>query len=244
MMLAANVGPMGPSRLIPVRVPGSQTNLQAGPSTEHFDHYPQAVALAANTEEALDAAFAAYDNDFRAEMDQWVAQHGPDDRDDHDAIMESLADDLDDRRRSGDPRVLTQKDPDNRAKVKAQDDKELRKYAAQILTIMAEGNDKFKKSSFNDLMRRIVNHEVVIEGNELIDVATGEPTDLAARDLKDQPPVVDVPSTPTAIIPPSEEEIFAMQVAKKEAERKEKEENDAKTEDMGKGKEKEMGPVQ
>ncbi|ROV91063.1 hypothetical protein VMCG_09569 [Cytospora schulzeri] len=212
MMMATNVGPLGPSRLIPVNIPGSYANQQAGPSTERFDHYPQTVALAANTEEALDAAFAAYDNDFRSEMDQWVAQHGPEPTADQDDILEQLADDLDDRRNARDPSVLAQNDPDNRARLKAQEDQELCKYANEVLHIMEEGNDKFKNSSFTDLMRRIVNREVVVQGNELIDVATGEPTDPTARDNEDQPHIR-VPPTPTTIIPPSEEEFIGRQMA-------------------------------
>lgn len=238
MMMATNVGPLGPSRLIPVSIPGSQANQQAGPSSERFDHYPQTVALAANTEEALDAAFAAYDNDFRSEMDQWVAQHGPEPTVDHDEIMKQLADDLDDRRNARDPGVLTQNDPDNRARLKAQEDQELCKYANEVLHIMEEGNDKFKNSSFTDLMRRIVNREVVVQGNELIDVATGEPTDPTARDNQDQPRI-NVPPTPTAIIPPSEEEILAMQIARAEAEKA-----TGKGKGKGKEKEKEVAPAQ
>ncbi|ROV87471.1 hypothetical protein VSDG_09787 [Cytospora chrysosperma] len=233
MMMATNVGPLGPSRLIPVSIPGSRLNQQAGPSTERFDHYPQTVALAANTEEALDAAFAAYDNDFRSEMDQWVAQHGPEPTVDHDEIMKQLADELDDRRNAQDPGVLTQNDPENRAKLKAQEDQELCKYANEVLHIMEEGNEKFKNSSFTDLMRRIVNREVVVQDNELIDVATGEPTDPTARDNQDQPHIK-VPPTPTAIIPPSDEEILSMQMATTEAE---------KARGKGKSKEEEVAPA-
>ncbi|KUI53565.1 hypothetical protein VP1G_00840 [Cytospora mali] len=194
MMMSTNVGPLGPSHIGPVNAPGFQVTQQAGASSQTFGHYPQAVALAANTEEALNAAFALYDNDFQEEMDQWVAQHGPEDREDHDAIMEVLADDLDERRRSGDPRVLAQNAADNRAKAKALEDHELRKHATRILAVMADGNDKFKNSSFNDLMRRIVNREVVVEGNEIIDVTTGEPADITAREPNDQPLTTEVSS--------------------------------------------------
>ncbi|KAK7747315.1 hypothetical protein SLS53_001568 [Cytospora paraplurivora] len=222
MMMAPNVGPLGPSGLIPGSLPGFQHNQPAGTPIDQFNQYPRSVVLAANTEEALEAAFAAYDNDFSAEMDQWVAQHGPTEDDHHEAAMKELADDLDARRESGDPRVLTQKDPENRAAIKAQEDHELRKYASEILVTMAEGNDKFKKSSFNDLMRRIVNREVVIEGNEIVDVATGEPADLIARNLTDEP-LIEVPPTPTAIIPPTEEEILLKKMAQTDVEREEPE---------------------
>ncbi|ROV96599.1 hypothetical protein VPNG_08997 [Cytospora leucostoma] len=236
MMMAPNVGPLGPPGLIPGSLPGFQHNQPAGTPTEQFHQYPRSVVLAANTEEALEAAFAAYDDEFSAEMDQWVAQHGPTEEDHHEAAMQELADDLDARRESGDPRVLTQKDPENRAAVKAQEDHELRKYASEILVTMAEGNEKFKKSSFNDLMRRIVNREVVIQGNEIVDVATGEPADLTARDLTDEP-LVEVPPTPAAIIPPTEEEILLMNMAQSDVEREE-------PEGKGKGKENEGSPAQ
>lgn len=247
IMTANNVGPLGPLHLMPVGIPGAQATQQAGPSTERFDHYPQAATLAANTEEALDAAFAAYDEDFRSEMDQWVAQHGPKTTVDPDEVMKQMADDLDDRRKARDPSVLTQNDPENRAKLKAQEDQELCKYANEVLNIMEEGNDKFKNSSFTDLMRRIVNREVVVQGNELIDVATGEPTDPTARDNEDQPRVM-VPPTPTTIIPPSEEEIATKQMAREDAQRKEAEEPETlkpeKAMDKAKAKENDDVPAQ
>lgn len=192
MMMPNNLGPLGLSNFMPVGMPGSRAIRRADPFTEHFDHYPQAFALAATSEEALDAAFAAYDQDFRSEMDQWVAQHGPHSTGnataaDPDEVMKRMADELDERRNAGDPSVLPQNDPENRAKLKAQQDEELAKYAGEVLYFMELGNDKFKNSSFTDLMRRIVNGEVVVQDNELIDVVTGEPTDSAARDSEDGP---------------------------------------------------------
>lgn len=242
MVMAPNVGPLGPSGLIPGSLPGFQHNQPAGAPIEQFNQYPHSVVLAANTEEALEAAFAAYDDDFSAEMDQWVAQHGPTEDDHREAVMKELADDLDARREAGDPRVLTQKDPANRAAIKAQEDHELRKYASEILVTMAEGNDKFKNSSFNDLMRRIVNREVVIKGNEIFDVATGEPADLTARNLNDEP-LIEVPPTPTAIIPPTEEEILLKKMAQSDVEREEPEAEE-EPEGKGKGEENEGSPAQ
>lgn len=189
---------------------------QTGPNGLPFSHYPQNIALAANTEEALGAAFAAYDQEFEQEMDQWVAAHGPEDREDHEAIMTEHAKKLDAKRWEGDPKVLSQLEPRNRFNLKRREDMELQSYAARILnTMVSSDNEKFRGSSFTDLMRRIVNREVVVEGDDLIDVATGNPTDLTPRDLK---PVIQVPDVPPTFIPPSDAELRARQ----EAEPKEK----------------------
>lgn len=184
---------------------------QAGANGLPFSHYPQNLALAANTEEALGAAFAAYDQEFEQEMDQWVATHGPEDREDHEAVMTEHADKLDAKRRNNDPGVMSQLDPKNRFNQKRREDLELQSYAARILnTMVTSDNDKFRGSSFTDLMRRIVNREVVVEGDDLIDVATGNPTDLTPRDLK---PVIQVPDVPPTFIPPSDAELRLKQEA-------------------------------
>lgn len=176
-----------------------------------FSHYPQNLALAANTEEALGAAFAAYDQEFEKEMDQWVAAHGPEDREDHEAVMTEHAEKLDSKRRDNDPGVMSQLDPKTRFNLKRREDMELQSYAARILnTMVTSDNEKFRGSSFTDLMRRIVNREVVVEGDDLIDVATGNPTDLTPRDLK---PVIQVPDVPPTFIPPSDAELRSKQEA-------------------------------
>lgn len=198
---------------------------QTGPNGIPFSHYPQNITLAANTEEALGAAFAAYDQDFEEEMDQWVATHGPEDRQDHEAIMTKHANKLDAERKKGNPKVLSQRDPENRFYLNKQESHELSMYAQRILITMIESdNEKFKGSSFTELMRRIVNHEVVIEGDDLVDVATGKPTDLTRRELK---PHIQVPDMPPTFIPPPDAELRAKQEAalqaKQEAESKGKE---------------------
>jgi hypothetical protein len=184
---------------------------QAGADGVPFSLYPQNLALAANTEEALGAAFAAYDREFEKEMDQWVATHGPEDREDHEAVMTEHAEELDAKRRDNDPRVMSQLDPKNRFDLKRREDMELQSYAARILnTMVSSDNEKFRGSSFTDLMRRIVNREVVVEGDDLIDVATGNPTDLTPQDLK---PVIQVPEVPPTFIPPSDAELRSKQEA-------------------------------
>lgn len=189
---------------------------QTGPNGLPFSHYPQNLALAANTEEALGAAFAAYDQEFEEEMDQWVAAHGPEDREDHEAIMTEHASKLDAKRGQGDPKVMSQLEPRNRFNLKRREDMELQSYAARILnTMVSSDNEKFRGSSFTDLMRRIVNREVVVEGDDLIDVATGNPTDLTPRDLK---PVIQVPDVPPTFIPPPDAELKAKQEAELRAE--------------------------
>lgn len=212
-----NVAPFG------FAAPGTT---QIGPNGLPFSHYPQNLALAANTEEALGAAFAAYDQEFEEEMDQWVATHGPEDREDHEAVMTEHANTLDAKRRARDPKVMSQLEPRNRFNLKRREDMELQSYAARILnTMVSSDNEKFRGSSFTDLMRRIVNREVVVEGDDLIDVATGNPTDLTPQDLK---PVIQVPDVPPTYIPPSDVELRAKQEAESKA-KQEAEPNDGDT---------------
>ncbi|KAK2597638.1 hypothetical protein N8I77_012415 [Diaporthe amygdali] len=205
--------------------PGQQETVTphgySAPNGIPFSHYPQNIALAANTEEALGAAFAAYDQEFEGEMDQWVAAHGPEDREDHEAVMTEHAEELDAARKKHDPKVMSQSDPETRYRLKRKEDVDLHIFATKILdTMMQSDNEKFEGSSFTDLMRRIVNREVVVEGEELIDVATGNPTDLTPRDLK---PIIPVPDIPPTFIPPSDAELRAKEAelqAKQEAEHK------------------------
>lgn len=205
--------------------PGQQETVTphgySAPNGIPFSHYPQNIALAANTEEALGAAFAAYDQEFEGEMDQWVAAHGPEDREDHEAVMTEHAEELDAARKKHDPKVMSQSNPENRYHLKRKEDVDLHIFATKILdTMMQSDNEKFEGSSFTDLMRRIVNREVVVEGEELIDVATGNPTDLTPRDLK---PIIPVPDIPPTFIPPSDAELRAKEAelqAKQEAEHK------------------------
>lgn len=59
------------------------------PAPEQYNIYPEQV-LADNPGQAMEAAFAAYDQEFQDEMDSWMGTHGPEDREDHVQNMEEL----------------------------------------------------------------------------------------------------------------------------------------------------------
>ncbi|KAK1779662.1 hypothetical protein QBC45DRAFT_410642 [Copromyces sp. CBS 386.78] len=61
---------------------------------------------------------------------------------------------------------------------------ELAKAANAILTSVADNqSEKFQKSTFLDLMRRIGNREVEVDGDKLVDVVTGEQVNTSSSDL-------------------------------------------------------------
>lgn len=135
--------------------------------------------------EAFNRAFGEYDDvNFKTELadwtekqqvantefaeaqDKWMAQHGPrvdpatgvtvpsvDEMEVIDANMEKLAQEQDKRR----------------------SDDDLVRAAVDIVNSVADNNsEKFKNSRFFELMRRIGNREVVVEGDGFVNAATGE----------------------------------------------------------------------
>lgn len=68
-----NPGPVGQSQ----QPTGNHTGATA--VSDQYDVYPEQV-LADNPGMAMEAAFAAYDDDFQNEMDNWMGAHGPADR--------------------------------------------------------------------------------------------------------------------------------------------------------------------
>ena len=112
------------------------------------------------------------DAEFIEEQDKWMAEHGPraesrggkaqpptaEEMEVIDANLEKLAKEQDKRR--------------------ADDD--LARAAVDIVNSVADNqSEKFKKSRFFELMRRIGNREVVIEGSNFVNAATGETVDTA-----------------------------------------------------------------
>ncbi|KAK1755665.1 hypothetical protein QBC47DRAFT_192803 [Echria macrotheca] len=66
-------------------------------------------------------------------------------------------------------------------------DEQLAQAASSIVDAMAaDDSEKFKKSQFLELMRRIGNHEVVVDGPNFVDAATGEVVERAAETLEDK----------------------------------------------------------
>lgn len=74
------------------------------------------------------------------------------------------------------------------------DDEELAQAALSILNSVS-GNDseKFKNSNFLELMRRIGNREVVVDGSNLVNAETGEA--LVNKDMESPPDMLKAPET-------------------------------------------------
>lgn len=147
-------------------------------------------------DEAFDKAFGEYDAinfenelaewkekrklanaEFAVEQDKWMAEHGPradsklapsaDEMAVIDATMEKIADEQD-------------KIAEEKAKEKKRDDEELARAASDIVNAVAENkSQKFANSRFFALMRQISAHQVVIDGQNFINVNTGEKVDTA-----------------------------------------------------------------
>lgn len=142
-----------------------------------YSHYPQDVTLASTSEEALDAAFAAYDDDFQAEMDQWMGAHGrPAERQErvNEEMMTDMFYEQKYNRMDHNPDWMPQNGPEAIQQRNLRDDYDLRQAALGILNVLGPNQDeKFQNSSFVNLMRRICTREVVLEGDGLVDAATG-----------------------------------------------------------------------
>lgn len=173
--------------------PAPFQTLQQEPAAHgEYSHYPQTIALSHSTEEALDAAFAAYDQDFEHEMHQWMGTHGPKSGEPSNmaevqATMEAIADqqDLAHMRQE---RVEQQQKARPSVPIDDGATTEFRKAAMDILdTVGKNQGEKFKNSSFLELMRRICDKEVVLQGEDLVDVKTGtvlgnnNPEDVPAK---------------------------------------------------------------
>lgn len=156
-----------------------------------------AAAVPANpvfNEQDFNAAFGAFDEqDFSREIDAWITEHGAtqgqqQDQDQRpilpptaqemaviDANLEAMAQELEARRAAGDPAVLPQRGPEADARRARQEQEDLVRAASDILTSVSDNtSDKFKNSSFLDLMRRIQKEEIVVAGQDLVDAQTGE----------------------------------------------------------------------
>lgn len=137
---------------------------------------PQDSAAAIDVE-AFNRAFGEYDdanfeseladwtekqklanNEFVEAQDKWMAEHGPrvptaEEMAAIDANLETLAQEQDKRR----------------------SDDELAAAAVEIVNSVADNtSEKFKNSRFFELMRRIGNREVVVEGDGFVNATTGE----------------------------------------------------------------------
>ncbi|KAL2172131.1 hypothetical protein VTG60DRAFT_132 [Thermothelomyces hinnuleus] len=113
-------------------------------------------------------------NEFTEAQDKWMAEHGPraepatevkppsaDEMEVIDANLEKLAQEQDKRR----------------------SDDELARAAVDIVNSVADNtSEKFKNSRFFELMRRIGNREVVVEGDSFVNAVTGETVNTSHDD--------------------------------------------------------------
>ncbi|KAB5566660.1 hypothetical protein GE09DRAFT_743359 [Coniochaeta sp. 2T2.1] len=136
---------------------------------------------------AYDAAFAEFDDgEFEEEVGKWMDKHGPaaelaqragqptaDEWNEIDANMQQMADAADAAREAGS--VGAHEDAQaNSDQNNLQAQQELVKAATDILTAVSDNqSDKFKNSTFLELMRRIRAEEITIQNNALVDVQTG-----------------------------------------------------------------------
>ncbi|KAH8904457.1 hypothetical protein BR93DRAFT_148818 [Coniochaeta sp. PMI_546] len=161
---------------------------QAAPANVQGTQVDPAIAISA---EAFNDAFAEFDDgEFQHELDNWMAEHGAsaesaqqrpaeptaEEWDEINANMEQIANDADAARVAGDIALQPQEEQqvaqeeDN----KLQTQQELVRAATDILTSVSNNtSQKFKQSTFLELMRRIRDHEVTVVDNSLVDVETG-----------------------------------------------------------------------
>lgn len=158
------------------------------PSATQYTQYPDNVAFADNTEEALNAAFAAYDADFEADMDQWMGTHADEDLNKHDDALIEIAFQEDRAQKARFPTFLPQNEPSTLNTYDRMHEDELRKAASSILSNLGEkSDDKYKNSSFFGLMERISTGEVVVQDNQLFDTASGQVIDNTNEGDNDNP---------------------------------------------------------
>ncbi|KAK3316300.1 hypothetical protein B0H66DRAFT_592512 [Apodospora peruviana] len=126
------------------------------------------------------------DNEFKEAQAEWMKEHGPtaDSRQQEMGTVanngEKLAEDLEHGQQMGAPSVFPTIVPQAESQAdinerKRREDEELAKAAHQIVTSVSDNlTEKFKNSNFLELMRRIGNKEVVVEGDSLVDAETGQ----------------------------------------------------------------------
>lgn len=157
------------------------------PSSVPSRHYPKELELAATSEEALEAAFAAYDEDFQAEMDQWVETHPPTGLDE--ARRETFMSEFEwEQNWKQETDFLVDNSPNRDALAqkqrKVQEDRKLQQAALETLRAVnngeqksAELQEKIQNSTFVGLLGRLSSGEIAIDGNDLFDNVKGETID-------------------------------------------------------------------
>lgn len=197
------------------------------PSPVQSHHYPRELELAATSEEALESAFAAYDEDFQAEMDQWMEHNAPAGRDE--ARRETFMSEFEWEQNWKQETELLVDQSQNRDDLlqkqrKVLEDRKLQQAALETLRAVnngeeksAELREKIQNSTFVGLLGRLSSGEVAVDGNELFDNVKGTTIDLGQES-----DVRHAMSTP-----PEVQDGYKS--------------NDSRAEDTGKGKEKAHG---
>lgn len=157
------------------------------PSPVLSRHYPKDLELAATSEEALESAFAAYDQDFEAEMDQWMGIHPPAGLDE--ARRETFMSEFEwEQTWKRETEFLVEHSPNREALIqkqrKVQEDRKLQQAALETLRAVnngeeksAELQEKIQNSTFVGLLGRLSSGEIAIDGNDLYDNIKGETID-------------------------------------------------------------------
>ncbi|KAK0709613.1 hypothetical protein B0T26DRAFT_654287 [Lasiosphaeria miniovina] len=149
---------------------GGESNIDVEAFNRAFGEYDEAEFERELTNWKEEQAIA--DREFIEAQDEWMAEHGPkaEARTVQPPTLEEMA------VINTDLEILAQELEENQADIRRhRDDDDLAQAAVDILNSVA-GNEseKFKNSNFFQLMRRIGNKEIVVEGPNLIDAVTGE----------------------------------------------------------------------
>lgn len=164
---------------------GGESNIDVEAFNRAFGEYDEAEFERELTNWKEEQAIA--DREFIEAQDEWMAEHGPkaetrtvqpptlEEMAVIDADLEILAQELEENQAVQDAGVVSEETPMAEDLRRHRDDDDLARAAVDILNSVA-GNEseKFKNSNFFQLMRRIGNKEIVVEGPNLIDAVTGE----------------------------------------------------------------------
>lgn len=153
------------------------------PLAERYTMYPadrinDDVRLADNTEQAMEAAFAAYDQEFQGAMDDWMEANGPEGHETHVQNIQKMEDlKLEDPLASGTWLDTDGLKPDG--STKAVYDSAMMKHAGDIVATLtsngsAETRAKMSGSSFQGLMRAVASGKAAVVDANFIDTSTGE----------------------------------------------------------------------
>lgn len=115
--------------------------------------------------------------EFVEEQDKWMAQHGP--RAETGAAVQSP---------NSEEMEVIDHNLEELAKEqeKRRSDEDLARAAVDIVnSVSGNTSEKFKNSRFFELMRRIGNREVVVEGDNFVNASTGETVDTSATEHED-----------------------------------------------------------